>query len=70
MRISARNQWQGTVESVKEGSVMAEVTVALRGGERVTSAITVGSARELGLRPGAPVTVIVKSTEVMLGVEG
>jgi len=69
MRISARNQLAGSVESIHVGDVMAEVVVKLRGGEHVVSAITAESAKRLGLAPGKPVTVIVKSTEVILGVE-
>ncbi len=69
MRISARNQLAGTVESIHVGDVMAEIVVGLKGGDRVVSAITAESARRLGLAPGKPVTVIVKSTEVILGVE-
>lgn len=68
MRISARNQLDATVESVHFGEVMAEVVVRLAGGQHVVSAITADSARGLGLAPGKHVTVIVKSTEVMLGV--
>jgi molybdate transport system regulatory protein len=69
MRISARNQLRGTVKSVKPGTVMAEVVVELDGGQEVVSAITLESARSLGLEPGMNVTAIVKSTEVMLGVD-
>ena len=69
MRISARNQWIGTVQSVKNGAVMAEVVVQLRGGEEVTAAITLQSVKQLGLAKGSPVTVLVKSTEVMLAVD-
>ncbi|HLJ80746.1 MAG TPA: TOBE domain-containing protein [Ktedonobacterales bacterium] len=66
MEISARNQLKGTVKDVKLGSVMAEVTVDI-GGQEVVSAITRGSVERLGLQPGDAVTVIIKSTEVMLG---
>lgn len=69
MRISARNQLSGTVVAVTEGRVMAEVTVRLAGGEEVVAAITLESARSLGLAPGKPVTAIIKSTEVMLAVD-
>lgn len=69
MRLSARNQLQGTVVSVKEGAVMAEVLVELPGGQQIVSVITVGSARNLGLKRGAAVVVVVKATEVMLGVD-
>lgn len=69
MRISARNQLSGVVDSVHEGDVMTEVTVRLTGGESVVSAITTESAKRLGIAKGKAVTVIVKSTEVMLGVD-
>ena len=69
MRISARNQLSGTVESVNVGDIMAEVVVRLKGGDRIVSAITAESAKRLALAPGKFVIAIVKSTEVMLGVE-
>lgn len=69
MRISARNQLKGTVESVHSGEVMAEVVVKLTGGDRIVSAITAESAKRLGLASGKPVTAIIKSTEVIIGVE-
>lgn len=69
MKISARNQFEGTVESVSLGAVMAEIVVRLRGGERIVSAITAESAKRLGLSPGRTVTAIIKSTEVMIGIE-
>lgn len=69
MRLSARNQLTGTVGAVDPGAVMAVVTVDLDGGQQVTASITKQSVEELGLRVGSPVTTIIKSTEVMLGVE-
>ncbi len=69
MRISARNQLAGTVESVNADDVMAEVVVRLTGGETIVSAITAHSAQQLGLVPGREVVVVVKSTEVMLAVD-
>jgi molybdopterin-binding protein len=63
--LSARNQFPGTVKSVKLGGVMAEVVVTA-GGLEFVSAITRSSAEHLGLKPGDAVTVIVKSTEVMV----
>lgn len=69
MKISARNQLQGTVESASLGAVMAEVVVRLNSGEHVVAAITAESANRLQLAPGKRVTAIIKSTEVMIGVE-
>jgi molybdate transport system regulatory protein len=69
MRLSTRNQLTGTVSAVKPGSVMTIVTVRLDGGQSVTASITKEAAEELELEVGKPVTALVKSTEVMLGVE-
>ena len=68
MKLSARNQLSGTVRSVELGSVMAEVTVDVAG-QQVVSVITRASTERLGLARGTPVTVIIKATEVLLGVE-
>jgi molybdopterin-binding protein len=66
--LSARNQLQGTVRSVKLGTIMAEVVVDV-GGNEIVSAITRGSAERLGLSEGSAVTVVIKATEVMLSTE-
>ena len=68
MKLSARNQLSGTVRSVELGAVMAEITVDVDG-QQIVSAITRSSAERLGLSEGKPVTVFVKATEVMLGVD-
>jgi molybdopterin-binding protein len=69
MRLSTRNQLPGRVQSVQLGEVMAVVKVVLDGGQPITASITREAAEELGLSDGAQVTVLVKSTEVMLAVE-
>jgi len=65
MQLSARNQFKGTVKSVKLGGVMAEVVVDVNGLELV-SVITRTSAESLGLKEGDQITAVVKSTEVMI----
>ncbi|HWO58766.1 MAG TPA: TOBE domain-containing protein [Umezawaea sp.] len=69
MRLSTRNQLTGTVASIKDGAVMAVVTVDLDGGQQVTASITMDAVADLGLKVGLLVTALVKSTEVMIGVE-
>ena len=70
MRLSTRNQLTGTVTEVNLGAVMATVKVRLDGGEQIiTASITKEAVEELGLAVGTPATVLVKSTEVMLGVD-
>lgn len=66
MQLSARNQLRGRVTAIKTGAVMAEVQVEIEAGS-VTSAITDGSREALDLHEGDQVTVIIKSTEVMIG---
>jgi molybdopterin-binding protein len=67
MDVSARNQLSGTVTAVKLGGVMAGITVELANGEELVSVITRTSAEHVSLQVGDQVTVIIKSTEVMLG---
>ena len=68
MALSARNQLQGTVRSVKLGTIMAEVVVDV-GGNEIVSAVTRGSAERLGLSEGSAVTVVIKATDVMLSTD-
>lgn len=69
LKLSARNQLAGTVKAVTEGAVNAEVAVTLDGGEEITSIITMTSAKKLALAPGKKVLVVVKASDVMVGVE-
>ena len=70
MRLSTRNQLSGTITNITLATVMASVKVKLDGGEQiVTATITREAVEELGLSVGDAATVLVKSTEVMLGVE-
>jgi molybdopterin-binding protein len=65
MPISARNQLEGKVTEVTLGDIMAHVVVKIGKGQ-VESVITRRSAEQLGLKIGDKVTVLIKSTEVML----
>jgi molybdopterin-binding protein len=68
VKLSARNQLSGTVRSVELGAVMAEIVVDVDG-QQIVSAITRSSAERLGLAEGSQVTVFIKATEVLLGVD-
>jgi molybdate transport system regulatory protein len=63
--LSARNQLQGTVGSVKLGTVMAEVRIDV-GGQEIVAVITADSAQGLGLQDRQPVTAVIKATDVLL----
>ncbi len=65
MKLSARNQLPGTVKATTLGAVMAEVVVEVDA-STIVAAITRASTESLDLKPGDRVTVIIKSTEVMI----
>lgn len=66
MKLSARNQFEGTVTNITQGQAMAEVTVKI-GNLQFVSAITEGSVRNMGLNVNDTVTVAIKATDVMVG---
>jgi len=68
MKLSARNQLTGVVRSVNASGIMAEVVVDVDPSQ-IVSAITNASVERLALKAGDKVTVIIKSTEVMIGKE-
>ena len=68
MKVSARNTIRGKVVDVKKGAVAAQIRVDIGGGNVITSMITVDAADDLGLAEGGDVTVLIKSSEVMLAV--
>ena len=65
MRFSARNKLPGTVQDVEVVGFMAKVTVRV-GDNHLVAIVTAESVRELELEVGDDVTVLVKSTSVML----
>ncbi|MDO4182721.1 MAG: TOBE domain-containing protein [Coriobacteriia bacterium] len=67
--ISARNQIEGTVVSVREGAVNGHVTIEDEDGVRVSGSITMDAIDELGLAEGGKAVAIVKATDVMVAVD-
>ena len=70
MKLSARNQFKGTIVSIEEGAVNGIVQLDIGGGNIVTSTISMGSIRELGLKVGGTAYAVIKATSVMVGVDG
>ena len=68
MKLSARNILKGTVVSIDKGAVAAEVQIDLGNDNLITSTITVGSVNRLELAVGREVSVIIKASDVILGV--
>jgi molybdopterin-binding protein len=64
--MSARNRFSGTVRSVEIDGLLAQVEILVTEPTRVVAIVTRDAVEELGLKPGAPATAIVKSTSVMV----
>ena len=68
VKFSARNQLAGVVDSVHKGAVNSDVAIRLAGGTLVHAVITNEAVLELGLKPGAPASALIKASHVVLGV--
>ncbi len=69
MKISARNVFEGKIENVEVGAVMANVKITIESPELITAIITKESVEKLDLKKGDTVSAIIKSTEIMVGKE-
>ena len=64
--MSARNRFHGTVRSVEVDGLLAQVEILVTEPARIVAIVTRDAVEELGLKPGAPATAVVKSTSVMV----
>ena len=69
MKLSARNQFKGTVVEIQEGAVNGIVKIDIGGGNVVTATISIASIKELGLEVGKPAIAVIKATSVMVAVD-
>ena len=69
LKISARNQWKGTVREIKEGAVNAIVKLEIEADVIISATISMEAVKDLALAVGSNAVAIVKSTSVMLGEE-
>ena len=66
MKNNARNQITGKVTGIKKGSLMCLVHVKVDKPVTLSSVFTLDSLKELGVKKGDKVTVLVKSVNVIL----
>jgi molybdate transport system regulatory protein len=66
MKVGARNRIVGRVTSITKGKVMCLVKVEIPAQSRMASVMTLESLKELGIKRGDPVEVIVKAVNVLL----
>lgn len=69
MKISARNQFKGTIVNITEGAVNGIVQIDIGGGNIVSSTISMNAIKELNLEVGKKAYAIVKATSVMVGID-
>jgi molybdopterin-binding protein len=65
MRLSARNQLQGTVRGINQGAAIANVEIEVAG-QRLVASVTTEAVEELGLAEGDQVTAVIKASDVIL----
>jgi molybdopterin-binding protein len=68
MKISARNQIPGKVVEVTKGATTAHVKINIGSGTIITASITNEAVDDLQLKTGGAATVIIKASDVMVGV--
>jgi molybdopterin-binding protein len=67
MKLSARNQIEGKVVSVKKGATTSHVRIDIGKGVIITSAITNDAVAELKLKKGDKAWAVIKASDVMIG---
>lgn len=66
MKVGARNRIIGKVTDIQKGKVMCLVKLSVPAESRMASVMTLESLKELGLRKGDKVEVVVKAVNVLL----
>lgn len=69
MKTSARNQFAGTVHSVRSGAINDEIELEIIGGLYIVATVTRASRDDLGLAVGAKAFALVKASSIMLMTE-
>ena len=68
MKLSARNQFKGTIININEGAVNGIVSLDLNS-EIISATISLSAIKELELKKGVSAFAVIKATEVMIATE-
>ncbi len=68
MKISARNQLQGTIVEVHKGATTAHVLIEV-GGTKLTASITNEAVDQLMLHKGQKAYAVIKASDVMVAID-
>ena len=69
MKLSTRNQLKGTISSITEGAVNAEVVISLPNGTTIVLVITNAAVKNLELELGKTAYALIKSSNVIIGID-
>jgi molybdopterin-binding protein len=69
LKLSARNQLKGRVKSITHGAINSEVVIEIAPAIEIHAQITTAAVHELKLREGGTAYAIIKTDNVMVGVE-
>ena len=69
LKLSARNQLEGTVDKIEVGIITAKVKIKVLAPATITAVITKEAVEDLQIKRGDKVKAIIKSTEVIVGKE-
>jgi molybdopterin-binding protein len=67
MRLSARNQFKGTIVAVTKGQTTSHVGIDIGNGVTVTASITNEAVDDLALKVGDAAIAVIKASDVMVG---
>ena len=66
MKYGARNQLSGEIVDIKIGDIMCQVTLKVTNDSIMNSVMTMESLKDLGVKEGDKVKVVVKAINVLL----
>ena len=69
MKLSARNQFKGTITAIQEGAVNGIVQIDIGHGNVVSATISMNAIKELELAVGKEAYAVIKATSVMVGID-
>jgi molybdopterin-binding protein len=66
LKYGAKNKISGRVTDIKQGDIMCQVDLAIDAEAVMSSVMTMDSLKELGIKSGDKVKVVVKAVNVLL----
>ncbi len=67
LNISARNKFQGTIDSIHKGEINSELIIDIGNGDKIASIITSNSIDRLNIKEGIQVSAIIKASDIIIG---